>query len=145
MKAKQFLVAGVLAVSVAATAFVQTASASLVGDVLKGGGIVYLVDAFSDQLNKFVNTLTLNNGVSSDGATKVVPIISIGNGTYVGAAQVTGPQEKVDATKAVLQIGGNFNDDRFQVKALVPIDRKSITGFKRVQGVGVSAQIDVKI
>lgn len=145
MNFKKCVIASFLAVSVATTAAVQTTNASILGDVLKGGGIVYLVDAFSDQLNKFVNTLTFNKGVSVEGATKVVPIISIGNGTYVGAAQVSGPQEAVDKTKAVLQIGGNFNDDRFQVKALVPIDKKSITGFSRVQGVGVSAQIDVKI
>ena len=33
----------------------------------------------------------------------------------------------------------------FRVKALIPIDSKNPTNFSRVQGVGVSAQIDVKI
>ena len=64
---------------------------------------------------------------------------------YTGAAQVTGPQALVDQTKAVLQIEGNFSGNQFRVKALIPIDSKNVTNFSRVQGVGVSAQIDVKI
>ena len=96
-------------------------------------------------LNSFINTLTAKNGVSSDYATKVVPIIVVGSGTYTGAAQVTGPNDLVEKTKAVLQLEGNFNGSTFRVKALIPIDTKNVTSFNRVQGVGVSAQIDVKI
>lgn len=89
--------------------------------------------------------MTAKHAVSSDYATKVVPIIVVGSGTYTGAAQVTGPQALVDQTKAVLQIEGNFSGNQFRVKALIPIDSKNVTNFSRVQGVGVSAQIDVKI
>lgn len=142
---KKRLIAFILALSVASAVAVPAASASLLGNVLKVGGIAILVDQFSGPLNSFINTLTAKHAVSSDYATKVVPIIVVGSGTYTGAAQVTGPQELVDQTKAVLQIEGNFSGDKFRVKALIPIDSKNVTNFSRVQGVGVSAQIDVKI
>ena len=115
------------------------------GGILKVGGIGFLVDKFAQPLNNFINTLTAKHAVSSDYATKVVPIIVVGTGTYAGAALVTGPVELVEQTKAVLQIEGNFSGDTFRVKALIPINSKNVTNFSRVQGVGVSAQIDVKI
>lgn len=142
---KKRVIAFVLALSVISAVAIPVTRASILGDVLKVGGIAILVDQFSGQLNSFINTLTAKHAVSSDYATKVVPIIVVGSGTYTGAAQVTGPQELVDQTKAVLQIEGNFSKDKFRVKALIPIDSKNITNFSRVQGVGVSAQIDVKI
>lgn len=145
MKFKKTCVASLIALSVISTAAIQTTQASILGNVLKVGGISILVDQFSGQLNSFINTLTAKHAVSSDYATKVVPVIVVGSGTYAGAAQVTGPQDLVDSTKAVLQIEGNFSGDRFRVKALIPIDSKNPTSFNRVQGVGVSAQIDVKI
>jgi hypothetical protein len=40
---------------------------------------------------------------------------------------------------------GSFNNDKFRVKALVPVDSTNPTNFTRVQGVGVSAIIDIKI
>ena len=115
------------------------------GGVLKAGGIALLVDQFSGQLNGFINSLMAKNGVSSEYATKVVPIITMGDGSYAGAAQVIGPQALVDQTKAVLQVEAEFSGSTFRVKGLIPINSKSITSFSRVQGVGVSAQIDVKI
>ena len=77
-------------------------------------------------------------------ATKVVPILSFGSGGYIGAAQIMGPQDAVDETQAVIQIEGDFNGN-FRVKALVPIDSKNPVNFTRVNGVGLSAVIDVKI
>ena len=145
MNMKKTLVALVVALSVASTAAIQTTQAFNLGSLLKLGGIAVLVDQFSTPLNNFINTLTAKHAVSSDYATKVVPIIVVGSGTYTGAAQVTGPQELVEQTKAVLQIEGNFDSSRFRVKALIPIDSKNPTSFSRVQGVGVSAQIDVRI
>ncbi len=115
------------------------------GDVLKVGGIGFVIDKFSGSLNKFVNTLTFNKGAGSDYATKVVPVLSFGNGGYVGAAQVMGSQELVDRTQAVVQIEGDFSGSTFRVKALVPIDSKNPVNFSRVNGVGVSAIIDVRI
>lgn len=124
---------------------VPTVNASILGDIFKVGGIGYLVDRYAVELNDFINSLMAKNGVSSEYATKVVPIITVGSGGYVGAAQVSGPQELVDQCKAALQLEANFMDRTFRVKALIPIDSKNPTNFSRVQGVGVSAQIDVKI
>lgn len=148
MKWKKFCIASMLSVSLVSAAAMQTTQAfslGSLGGVLKVGGIAILVDQFAGPLNNFINTLTAKNGVSSDYATKVVPVITVGTGTYAGAAQVSGPQALVDQTKAVLQIEGNFNGNSFRVKALIPIDSKNPTNFSRVQGVGVSAQIDVRI
>lgn len=145
MNLKKTLVASVIALSVVSTATIQTTQAFSLGSVLKLGGIAILVDKFATPLNNFINTLTAKHSVSSDYTTKVVPIIVVGSGTYTGAAQITGPQSAVDETKAVLQIEGNFSGDQFRIKALIPIDSKNPTSFNRVQGVGVSAQIDVKI
>lgn len=148
MKWKKFCIASMLSVSLMSAVTMQTTQAfslGSLGGVLKVGGIAILVDQFAGPLNNFINTLTAKNGVSSDYATKVVPVITVGTGTYAGAAQVSGPQTLVDQTKAVLQIEGDFNGNSFRVKALIPIDSKNPTKFSRVQGVGVSAQIDVRI
>ena len=143
MKKKIIMI--VLLSSILAIPAMNTVSAFSLGNVLKVGAIGLLVDQFAKPLNSFINTLTAKNGVNSDYATKVVPIIVVGSGTYTGAAQVTGPTDLVEKTKAVLQLEGNFNGSTFRVKALIPIDTKNVTSFNRVQGVGVSAQIDVKI
>lgn len=94
-KAKKAIAAAVLAGFITANAM-PVANASILGDVLKIGGIGYLVDRYAVELNDFINTLTIKNGVANEYATKVVPIITVGNNTYVGAAQVSGPQELID-------------------------------------------------
>ena len=120
-----------------------------IGDILKEGALIFgggaLVKALGPQLNDFINTLTFNKGVKFDGYTKVVPIVSIGNGTRIGAAQVGGvTKAAVDRVKAVGQLEGEFN--RIRAQALIPIDSENpLKQFKRVQGVGVTAIIDVKL
>lgn len=142
---KKNVVISLLVFCLLSVAVVPVTQAFGLGDILKVGGIAIIVDKFSGPLNSFINTLTAKHGAGSDYATKVVPIITFGSGGYVGAAQVMGSQELVDKTAAVLQIEGNFNGDQFRVKALIPIDSKNPTNFSRVNGVGVSAQIDVRI
>jgi len=109
-----------------------------------GGGFV--VSAIAGPINDFINTITLNRGAKVEGHTKVVPIVSIGSGTHIGAAQVAGPRgDAITNTKAVAQIEATFMD-RLRVKILVPIDSENpVQRFRRVQGVGVSAIIDVKL
>ena len=89
--------------------------------------------------------MTFNSGGNHEYATKVVPIISFGSGGHIGAAQVMGSSEQVARVEAVLQVEGDFNGRTFRVKALIPSDSKNPLKFSRVQGVGVSAVIDVKI
>lgn len=119
-------------------------NAGILGTVVKGGAIGVLVDKFAGPLNDGINALTAKYAVSNDYATKVVPIITVGDGSRAGAAQVSGPQAQVDKCKAALQIESSFFGS-FRAKVLVPIDKVAITDINRVQGVGVSAQIDVKI
>ena len=109
-----------------------------------GGG--FLVSAVAGPLNDFINTITFNKGAKVEGHTKVVPIVSFGTGTRIGAAQVSGPKgDAVDSTKAVAQLEATFQN-RLRVKILVPIDSENpLQRFKRVQGVGVSAIIDVRL
>ena len=128
---------------------VPTASADILGglgSILKTGGIAYIVDTYANDINTFINKLTDKYNVSSDYATKVVPIITVGSKGYVGAAQVSGPQESVDRCKAALSLEGDMLNRSVRIQALIPIDSKNpLNGFNRVQGVGVSAKIDVAI
>ena len=141
---KKHIIAGLLVFCLLSAAAVPVSQAIGLGDILKVGGIAILVDKFSGPLNSFINTITAKHGAGSDYATKVVPILSFGSGSHVGAAQVTGAQNLVDQTQAVIQVEADFNS-QFRVKALIPINSKNPVNFSRVQGVGVSAMIDVRI
>ena len=143
-KVKKSAVASLLVAVLATGVALPAANAFGLGDVVKVGGIGFLVDRFAGPLNSFINTLLMRNKAEVGYATKVVPILSFGSGGYIGAAQVMGPQDAVDETQAVIQIEGDFNGN-FRVKALVPIDSKNPVNFTRVNGVGLSAVIDVKI
>lgn len=114
------------------------------GSVLKLGGISYLVSRFGSEINTFINKLTLQKGLDTHYATKVVPILSLGSGSYIGAVQVVGPKAQVDKVKAVGQLEGSFVKVA-RVKAMIPIDAASISNINRVEGVGVSAIVDFKI
>lgn len=141
---KKSIIISLLVFCILSVSAIPISQAIGLGDVLKVGGIAILVDKFAGPLNNFINTLTAKHGASSDYATKVVPIITFGTGGYVGAVQVTGPKHLVNETQAVIQIEGDFSH-QFRVKALIPIDSKNPTHFSRVQGVGVSAMIDIRI
>ncbi|MDO8587743.1 MAG: hypothetical protein Q7T82_11960 [Armatimonadota bacterium] len=136
-----FLVAAVLVSLTAAVSY-----GSLLGKVVKVGGIAFVVDRFGPQINKFVNKLTANKNVGTQQATKVVPIITFGSGGYIGAAQVMGTKINVAKCKAVVQIEGNAIFGRsIRAKALVPVGSKTTSKIKRIYGVGISAIIDIKI
>ncbi|MHB9132237.1 MAG: M48 family metallopeptidase [Armatimonadota bacterium] len=69
--------------------------------------------------------------------TKIVPILSVGTpGVSIGFAQVTGPAERVNKVRAVLQLDATFKSIG-RVKAFVPSD--SYTDLRRVQGTAVTA------
>lgn len=142
---KKKVVIGVLLVSMLMITAVPVSQALGLGDILKVGGMSILIDRFATPLNNFINQLTFKHNAGTEYATKVVPILSVGNHGYIGAAQITGSQELVDKTKAVMQVEGNFNNNQFRVKALIPVDSTNPTNFTRVQGVGLSAIIDIKI
>ena len=116
-----------------------------VGKVFKVFGIGYLVTVIAKPLNDFINQITLNKNLATTEATKVVPIVSLGSGAYIGAAQVAGPENRVNEARAVAQLEVDWKDE-VRVKILIPIDNVNpLKGVRRVKGVGVSAVIDIKI
>ena len=136
-----FLVAAILVSLTAAVSY-----GSLIGDVAKVGGVAFVVDKFGGQINSFVNKLTANKNVGTQQATAVVQIISLGGGSYIGAAQVMGTKANVAKCKAVVQIEGNaVFGKNIRAKALVPVGSKTTSKIKRIYGVGISAIIDVRV
>lgn len=114
--------------------------------VLKGAGIVLLVKQFGGELNNFINTLLANRGVPNRDATRVVPILTFGQGVEAGACQVSGPEDAVARVQAVLAVAATFDKGKwFNVQALVPTTSLNPTRLDRVYGVGVSAIIDYKL
>ncbi|MCF4113910.1 MULTISPECIES: hypothetical protein [Dethiosulfovibrio] len=151
MMAKSRKVCAVLAAGwIALGLWTTPASAIDLGDVLKDvAGVAvggFVIDKVAGPINDFINTVTFNKGAKVEGHTKVVPIVSLGSGTRIGAAQVAGPKKDgVVRVKAVASLETSFRD-RFRIKILVPVDSVNpLQRFVRVQGVGVSAVIDYKL
>lgn len=141
---KKMVAAVVAAYMLGAGTRALPAQAFDLGSILKMGGISYLVSRFGSEINTFINKLTLQKGLDTQYATKVVPILSLGSGSYIGAVQVVGPKAQVDKVKAVGQLEGSFVKVA-RVKAMIPIDATSISNINRVEGVGVGAIVDFKI
>ncbi len=140
-KIKKIIAAVVLGVTLLTGAAAAVDLGDLIG--ILGGGI--LVSGFSSQINDFINTVTFNRGVGIEDETKVVPIVSVGSGTSIGAAQVAGPKAEVDRVRAVAEISVSFMG-RVGVRILIPIDSTNpIERFRRVQKVGLSAVIDYRL
>ncbi len=117
----------------------------ILGKGVKLAGIGFLVKQFGPGINKAINTLLAQKGVRYSGKTKVVPILSLGSGAHVGAAQVQGEESQVDKVKYVVQ--AEIPLGRVRGKALFPVN--SLTPgratFKPIQGTGVTAIIDFRI
>lgn len=119
--------------------------------IIKTLGIGAAVKVFGPDINRFINRILDARQAEIEGTTKVVPILSISIGVgspgraTVGAAQVAGPRRLVEKVQAVAAIDTNFSGV-WQIKVLVPVDNlKPWERLSRVQGVGVSAIIDVRI
>ncbi|MCS6924039.1 MAG: hypothetical protein NZM10_06655 [Fimbriimonadales bacterium] len=113
--------------------------------ILKAGGIALVVDRFGGDMDRALNRLT-NTKPDKNFATKVVPIISAGNGAYIGAAQVMGKPELVRQVQAVAQVEGDFLGRDVRLRALIPISTKNPQrSINRVEGVGVSGIIDIRL
>lgn len=120
----------------------QTYSRSIkVNDVLKAGVVAIAVTAAAVPLNKAINVVA--KGISAN--TKVVPIATVGDKTYIGGAQVSGSAAAVKSVKAVLQYEDIFDGGKFRIKAFVPVNSINPIGIKRVAGVGITALIDTSI
>jgi len=119
----------------------------LAGDLLKIGGIAYVVTKFGSQINNGINDVMAQNGVMPQAKTKVVPIMRIGtkDPTAVGAAQVVGPPSQVDKVQAVGE--ASIKISNLEGRVLIPLSTKKTTtkSVRGVGGVGVSANIKINI
>lgn len=114
--------------------------------VITGLGIILLIQQFGGALNSFINTILLNHGAANRDATKVVPILTLGQGIEAGACQVSGPQEAVNRVKVVLSLAATFDKGhRFNIQALVPSGSMNPLKLDRVHGVGITAIIDYRL
>ncbi len=115
------------------------------GTAIRIFGIGYAVRVFGPQMNSFINGVMGQRGIEREGGTRVVPILSVGQGLYVGAAQVMGPTSLVDDVRSVVQGEITVGDIRlnglFPSSATVPV----ITGTQIINGVGISALIDFNV
>ena len=113
----------------------------------KGVLIYTLVKKFGDELNSVIQKLLFQKNAELKEATKVVPIVSVGRGAYVGAAQVVGPEGALKKVKAVAQVEAKYQW-RWRMHVYLPISTEKPKGKVEkwvVKGVGVSALIDVKL
>jgi hypothetical protein len=114
------------------------------GNLVKVAGIGYLVSTYGGEINGFLNKSLGEREAAAQGATKVVPILSLGGGGYIGAAQVVGNPDNVKKVRAVIQVEGRFG--KFGARVLVPTaTEKALANPQRAKGVGVSAVVEFKI
>jgi hypothetical protein len=133
-----------LSMLIAAASIATVVFAQSLGDIIKVGGIALAVRHFGPEMNRAINKLQ-GFSDSQETMTKVVPILSVGSGGHIGAAQVMGPPDLVRRVQAVAQLETTFLGAA-RLKALVPIDSdRNLKSLRRVVGVGVSAIIDLRI
>jgi len=76
---------------------------------------------------------------------RIVPILSLLQGTRVGVARVNGPSSRVDRVQAVVQFGIDFGHF-LQIDIYVPVSTKTPgKTLDRVQGVGVTGLGDIRL
>ena len=139
--------AAVFAVGMLSGLVVARSASAQLDSLLKGGAIILAIDKFGDDINNFVDKLVGNPPRTAE--TRVVPILSLGKGTYAGAAQITGPKAQVEKVRAIAQIEGDARLGlKIRVKGLIPIESrevKNLDSLKRVAGVGITGLIDAKL
>lgn len=125
---------------------VAVASAQSFRQILRIGGAVAVADRLGPQIDSALNSATGQRNLGTEAATKVVPILSVGERKFIGIVQVAGPSDAVGQTQAVAQIetripliGGS------RARVLIPINTRSVTNMRRVSGVGVASVIDMRL
>jgi hypothetical protein len=121
--------------------------ATQIKQILKVVGVGAAVKQFGPEINRAMNKLSSHND-SFSMTTKVVPIISAGidSRKAIGAAQVMGPRDKVDQVQAVAQLDQDLFGREVKIRAMIPISSKDVVkDIRRVEGVGVSGIVDLKL
>ncbi len=146
MISKKTIAAVAMTAAMAAAPLSMASADGFINKVLTGAAGIYGVKLIAGPLNSFLDNLFLTNHMANEGKTKVVPILQTGTGTYVGAAQISGPPDAVDRVQAVGSLAFEWNNNVWRGSLLVPIDSLNpLKGYKRVYGVGVDAVINAKL
>lgn len=135
-----------VALSVAAVLAVTAIAAPQIKQLIKVVGVGAAVKQFAPQINDAINKLAKHTDTPQM-STKVVPILSIslGSSSAVGAAQVTGPKRLLDKVQAVAAPEVKFMGE-IRIRALIPVSSKNVVeDVRKVDGVGVSGIVDLKI
>ena len=136
-----------LAITAATVLALTAIGAPQIRQIIKIVGVGAGVKQFGPDINKGINKLT-NHKDTFDMTTKVVPIISAGvdSRKAIGAAQVMGPKDKVDQVQAVAQLEQDLFGREVKIRAMVPIASQNVvSNIRRVEGVGVSGVVDLKL
>jgi len=136
----------VLAIAICGLATTALAADAFM-DLVKIIGVGAAVTSFASKFNDAINKLADQHDTPAM-TTKVVPILTggINSRKAIGAAQVMGPRAQVDKVKAVAQIDQDLLGKEVKIRALIPIESKDvIRDIKRVEGVGVSGIVDLKL
>ncbi len=118
---------------------------SLGGAVVEAVTVGAVVNAVSEPADDALNSLLGNRNLPPGADTRVVPVLSLGERGYVGAAQLSGSESLVKRTRAVFQLETSFDNQQYRVKLLMPMDSVNPLDTSRVRGVGVSALVDVAL
>jgi hypothetical protein len=131
--------AGVLALS--------AMGATQIESIIKVAGIGMAVQQFGPQINSAINSAVRHRDTAQM-STKVVPILSAGVGgrQAIGAAQVTGPRRQIDQVTAVAQLDQDLFGRQVKARIMVPVSSQDVVrDIRRVDGVGVSAIVDLRL
>jgi hypothetical protein len=117
----------------------------LASSVLKTAVVGAVVTAAADPMNEAIDRAAGTDTMPAGTDTRVVPILSFGRKGYVGAAQVSGASNLVRRAKAVLQLETEFDQGRYRIKVLSPVDSLNPLEFGRVQGLGITGLADIAL
>lgn len=116
-------------------------------EILKVLGVGAAVQKFGPDINKAINKLAGHKDTDAT-FTKVVPILTVGIGksSAIGAAQVTGKKSNVEKVRAVAAPETELFGKEIRIRALIPISNDKVDqGIKKVEGVGISGIVDLKL
>lgn len=120
--------------------------AQIIGKLVKAVGVGVVVKQYGGQINGALNRLVKHQD-SKAVTTKVVPIVTLGvaSRNSVGAAQVMGPADRIARVGSVAQLDQDILGREIKIRALVPIEGNDPRQLRRVQGVGVSGTVDLRL
>jgi hypothetical protein len=136
-----------IAIVVASSLILTVGGFTQIKQIIKVLGVGAAVKQFGPQINSAINKLAQQKDTPRM-STKVVPIISAGLASRqaIGAAQVMGPADQVAKVQAVAQLEQDLLGREVKIRAMIPVESTDvIKNIRRVEGVGVSGIVDLKL